>query len=210
MINFFEFTDKGFEIIDDTFLLYEPFKKIWSRDKTPNKTVVTEELKYIFFICDFRSRGIWQGYKGIDLIQYARTHTNLPEDWKEDKAIKDCMLIYLNENDFIKTKVFKSLIASLSTTNRAINTLDDKLDEIITKFENIDNHDDEEFDTANAIKAIQASVEAIIKYSTDIPKRLNELDAAMKQAQKEHSSKVEGRSGVIINDTMIPKKRKYT
>jgi hypothetical protein len=206
MIDFFEFTDKGLEIKDESFLIYEPYNRLWKRDKSLDKDVAKEELKYIFFLCDYRSRGIIQGYKGVDLILYARQHTKLPKDWEEDKVIRDCMLLYLNENDGIKTKVFKSLVNSLSTTNRAVITLDDRLDDIITRFENLSAEEDN-INVADAVKAIQAAVEAIIRYSTEVPKKLNDLDNAMRQAQKEQSQKHEGRSGIVISDTMLPKRR---
>ena len=201
MINFFELTDKGFDILDEGFVLYEPFNRLWKRDKTPTKDVATEELKYIYFLCDYRSRGIWQGYKGKDLISYAISHCDLPKDWEEDEVISDCIRLYIFESEGIKVKVLKSLMSSLSTTNKAIQTLDDKLDEIITNFSNAGF----EGNSADTIKMIHASVEAITKYATDIPKKLNELDGAIRSAHKEQVKKSEGRSGIQLTDSMNPK-----
>ena len=201
MTTYFELTPNGIEIVDDTFVIYAPYNELWKRDRTDSKVQAMEELKYIFLLCDYRSKGIQNGLKAKALVDYARLHTNLPTSWEEDNIVNECILLYLAENDGLKTKMYKSISRAFATSIKAINLLDDNLEDSIAKVSL--GTDPEQI--ANHTKAINAAVKALLDYATEIPKKLEDIDKAMLQAKRENKRKQTGRSGIQIKSSMLAK-----
>ena len=89
-------------------LALTPFKKIWNRDKSTNKSKAITELSYIYFMADPRS-----DYQYI-VDEEARKNSikegeGLPSDWEPDKAILEAMEFY---------KIFKPASALLLEDTR--------------------------------------------------------------------------------------------
>lgn len=79
-------------VISEEALLLKPFKQIWVRDKTKDKSKALQELAYIYFMCDPRS-----DYQYIiDPKERAKAVIEGEglKDWKPDKQIKEAMQFY--------------------------------------------------------------------------------------------------------------------
>jgi len=204
-MTYISLTEKGIEINQDIIFLFEEFETLWARDRTEDKRIAKEELKYIFILCDYRSPGLRRALSGIELQEYAKSVCNLPESWEEDEVINMAVLRYIRETDGVKRKMYKSLVLSLGTALYAVNTLDEKLQEMLQLFNNAETNEE----TNNLIRAVQSSVSSILTYGNEIPKKMEMLDKVMKQADREESKAPVGRAGIAIRKSMLPHAPKF-
>jgi len=83
----------------------KPFKKIWDRDKSKNKSRALLELSYVFFMEDFRS-----DYSDIldekERGAIVKKSLTFPKDWKEDKLVKDARDFYLERDKSVLALLF--------------------------------------------------------------------------------------------------------
>jgi uncharacterized protein YoxC len=80
-------------IISEEALLLKPFKDIWNRDKSKNKSTALQELGFIYFMEDPRSD--YQYIVDINERQKAIMEgEGLSDKWKPDKLIKEAMKFY--------------------------------------------------------------------------------------------------------------------
>lgn len=92
MIKLFKFESYNVTIEPEVLLL-APFKKLWDRDKSKDKSIAMQELAYIYFMGDPRS-----DYQYI-INEEERTKSikegqGMPAKWKPDKAVKDALAFY--------------------------------------------------------------------------------------------------------------------
>lgn len=92
MIKLFKFESYNVTIEPEVLLL-APFKKLWDRDKSKDKSIAMQELAYIYFMGDPRS-----DYQYI-IDEEERTKSikegqGMPAKWKPDKAVKDALAFY--------------------------------------------------------------------------------------------------------------------
>lgn len=92
MIKLFKFESYNVTIEPEVLLL-APFKKLWDRDKSKDKSMAMQELAYIYFMGDPRS-----DYQYI-IDEEERTKSikegqGMPTKWKPDKAVKDALAFY--------------------------------------------------------------------------------------------------------------------
>lgn len=93
----FDYADYRVVINPDS-LAIPPFREIWERDKTKEKHKATQELSYVYFICDFKSP--YNIYSEEDrIIRVLEDHIKDP-DWKPDPLVKVAMDKY---NEFQRT-----------------------------------------------------------------------------------------------------------
>lgn len=67
-------------------LLIEPFKTIWKRDKSENKSLATKEFTYIEFMSSKKKTNPYAGYD--DEVRHTKLMENMPKDWKMDKEVE--------------------------------------------------------------------------------------------------------------------------
>lgn len=88
------FKYEGYQLtISEEAMLLKPFKALWKRDKTRDKSVAMQELGYIYFMEDPRSD--YQIY--IDREERARQiriGEGIKDSWKPDAAVKEAMEFY--------------------------------------------------------------------------------------------------------------------
>lgn len=88
------FRYEGYQLtISEEAMLLKPFKALWKRDKTRDKSVAMQELGYIYFMEDPRSD--YQIY--IDREERARQirlGEGIKDSWKPDTAVKEAMEFY--------------------------------------------------------------------------------------------------------------------
>lgn len=88
------FTLKNYKVyISEEAYLLAPFKKIWDRDKTQNKTRALQELGLIYFVCDIRS-----DYQYVtdeeQRIKEVIQGEGMPSNYTPDKDVRDAMDFY--------------------------------------------------------------------------------------------------------------------
>jgi hypothetical protein len=88
------FKYEGYNItISEEALLLTPFKKIWDRDTSEDKSMATMELGFIYFFCDPRSD--YQYLTDEDeRIKAIKEGEGFNKKWKPDKLIKEGIEFY--------------------------------------------------------------------------------------------------------------------
>ena len=82
------FKYEGYEVrVAPEALTLKPFRKLWQRDKSKDKSNVIQELSFIYFYCDPRS-----DYQYIidddDRMKAVKEGEGLPDSWKPDKDVE--------------------------------------------------------------------------------------------------------------------------
>ena len=158
--------------IDPELLVLAPFKKIWTRDKSKDKSRALQELAYIYFMEDPRSD--YQLY--IDKEQRSRQikeGEGLPEKWEPDSVVTEAL------EYFSKFKPTAALL--LEDTRVAIDKLRKLLKEIDL------NAVDDKGKPIYTLNTVTATIR-------QIPSLVKELDEAERALAKEiaTSDKVRG------------------
>lgn len=74
-------------------LMLRPFKNLWTRDKSKDKSKAQDELAFLYFYCDPRSE-----YQYIvddaDRMEAVRKGVGFPDNWKPDKQMLEAIDFY--------------------------------------------------------------------------------------------------------------------
>lgn len=164
MIKLFKY--EGYKLtVEPEALLLKPFKKLWERDKSENKTKALEELGFIYFFCDPRS-----DYQYLidqeERMQAIIDGEGLSKNWKPDKHVLAAMEFYDS---------FKSTAALLLEDTRAAIG---KLREMLLKMDLM-----EKDDKGKPVYAINTFASAIKM----IPGLVKDLDEAERALNKEYA-----------------------
>ena len=167
----FRYEGYKLHISEEAFVL-KPFKEIWNRDKSKNKDKASQELGYIYFMCDPRS-----DYQYIvdeeDRAKAIKEGEGIDSKWKPDNKVIMAMEFY---------KTFKPVSALLLEDTRVA------VDKLRQLLRNIDLTEVD--DKGKPIYTLN-TVTATIK---QIPSLVKDLDEAEKAIAKEimESDKVRG------------------
>ena len=159
MIRLFKY--ENFEVvIDPEAILLVPFKKIYDRDRTKNKTKAMSELGFIYYFCDPRSD--YQYITNSSLrLEKIKLELGIPSSWKPDKLLEDAMEFYNS---------FKPVTAGLlEDTRDLVNRFRQELKDI--DFKERDKNDR----PINTLKSIAETIKQIPGLVTD----LNKAEAAL-------------------------------
>lgn len=145
-------------IIDPEAILLVPFKKLYDRDRTKNKTKATMELAYIYYFCDPRSdyQYITSPTKRLEEIKKG---LGIPKDWTPDKFVNEAMDYYNS---------FKPISAGLLEDTK----------NLVTKFRKSLN--DMDFNATDDKGKPINTLNTIAKTIAEIPNLIVELDKAEK------------------------------
>lgn len=178
------FKYEGYKItIEPEALLLRPFKKIWDRDKSPDKDKAMMELGFIYFFCDPRSD--YQYIVDEDIRkQTIREGEGLPKNWEPDKLVSEAITFY---NSF---KTPAALL--LEDTRVAV----DKLRQLLRKI-NLEDVDDK----GRPVYTLN-TITSTIK---QIPSLVKDLDEAERTLAKEiaQSDKVRGAAEKSMYEDLI-------
>ena len=158
--------------IEPELLTLAPFKKIWTRDKSKDKSKALQELGYIYFMYDIRSD--YQIY--IDEEKRSREikiGEGMPENWEPDDTVKEAATYFSK---------FKPAAALLLEDTRVA------VDKLRTLLRNINLNDVD--DKGRPIYTLN-TITSTIK---QIPSLVKDLDEAERALAKEiaQSDKVRG------------------
>lgn len=163
MIKLFEFKDYQVSISEEALLL-KPFAKLWTRDRSYNKSIALAELGYVYFMCDPRSdymAVIDEAERSRDII----AAEGLPEGWSPDDKVKEAMKFYLS---------FRTSSARiLDTTRKAL----DKIREYLA---DIDLHELD--DKGRPVYQVN-TIASTIKIIPSLLKDLNEIERMVRSEE---------------------------
>lgn len=165
MIKLFKY--EGYTVtIEPEALMLLPFKSLWSRDKSKDKSKAKQELAVVYFMEDPRSdyQYIMDKESRLDSIIKGE---GLPDNWKPDKEVKRAMEFYSS---------FKPASAGLLEDIKIF------IDKFRKKIRDIDLDELE-------IKELK-NIEDIIK---EIPKIVKDLDEAERSLAKDIASSTKAR-----------------
>ena len=158
--------------IEPELLTLAPFKKIWTRDKSKDKSKALQELGYIYFMYDIRSD--YQIY--IDEERRSREikiGEGMPENWEPDDTVKEAATYFSK---------FKPAAALLLEDTRVA------VDKLRTLLRNINlNEVDDKGRPIYTLNTITSTIK-------QIPSLVKDLDEAERALAKEiaQSDKVRG------------------
>ena len=168
-------------VISEEAMMLKPFKKLWDRDTSPDKSNALNELAFVYFYTDPRS-----DYQYItipeDRLKAIKEGEGLPENWQPDKDV-------LKAVDFYDS--FKPMSALLLDDSRKmINKLRDYIN-------NIDFN--EKDDKGKPIYTMN-TITSTIKQIPELTKTLNEAERMVNQEMLE-AAKARGSVELTILDT---------
>jgi len=156
------FVYEGYEVkVSAEALALQPFKRLWDRDKSKDKSKAMQEFAYIYFFCDPRSD--YQYLVDDKARHEAVLHgEGLPEKWKPDAEVKAAM-------EFYKSFVPASALL-LQDTRTLVDKLRAKLREL--DFDDVD------------VKALN-TLTSVVKQIPSLVKMLSEAERAVTDQMQE-------------------------
>lgn len=176
------FKRDGYEIkVEPEALLLKPFKKIWNRDRSKDKSRAMQELGFIYFVCDPRSD--YQYLVDLDTrMESVKQGEGLPNDWTPDQTVKEAMEFYSS---------FKPTSALLLEDTRVAV---DKLRE------HLKNMDFNEVDDKGKPKYTLNTITSTIKQIPELIKGLDEAEKAVTSDIREMSKARGNHEKAIMED----------
>jgi len=204
MDDYFELTDKGLIIRDDTIMLVPCFNEVYKRDISSIKEQAFKELHYIFQMSDIRSSSLKKGLKGKELIKDAIKSVKLPADYKADNTVANCIKYYRDDRSNIVVTSYMNLLTAFGTANQTIEFLDDVLRAKISSIKDSAKDDETSMLDSDTIKLITSSIRELLTLGTEVPKKIQELKGIKERALSDNKSGGVGRGDVLITDSMNP------
>lgn len=157
----FKFESYNLTISDEAYLL-QPFKAIWKRDKTRDKSVALQELGYIYFMEDPRSD--YQIY--IDRIErdkQIRIGEGIKDSWKPDKVVQEAMEFYssFKSDSALLLEDMRAMVTKLRAQLKDVDL--DKKDDKGKPLYNIDSYSKIITDLARLTKIIDETEKAVAR-----------------------------------------------
>lgn len=170
MIKLFKLENFEVKISEEAYCL-KPFKKIWDRDKTKNKTKAQQELAFIYFFIDPRSD--YQTIIDEDIRkQEIMAGLGLKEDWKIDKDLQEAIDFY---NSFKPT-----ICLALDDARMSLEKVRNKLREVdLSRFKI-----KEVSDYIKANKDVNSAIELFIEMERKVNKEITETSRMRGSAEK--------------------------
>ena len=149
-------------------LLIEPFKTIWSRDKTKNKQVALEEFTFIEFMSSMKKSNPFRQYRESEKADKIKDKIITIKDWIADELIIEGI------------KYIKTLQREASTTYSYYLSVKKAAEEMQDFFNNVDINE-RNFKTGNPIYKPRDITSAL----NDTEKTLTNIKALEKKVEEE-------------------------
>lgn len=179
-MNMFQLT-KDYKVIPNPeVLLLSPFKVIYDRDKSKDKTIATEEIAYIWFFIDYKSdfRVILDDDERT--AEILKTLTNLSKNWKPDKVILEAIKFYQKMNYSIKLQLLDNCISGINKLSTYIKDI---------------NFDDVDMNPKTGEIKPKHDIKKFVDTMKQIPDILEALDKTMEAVKSEKDAESDLRGG---------------
>ena len=112
----------------ETTLLITPFKRLWVRDSTEHKEIVSKEFAYIYFYCSYADDNPYKGYVDDEKRSMKIVEGIFPDDssWTPDMMVNDGIAQFreFQYNASPSLAYFESTRNALDTLRKYWETLD--------------------------------------------------------------------------------------
>jgi len=154
-------------------LLLKPFRILWDRDKSKNKSLAAAELSAIYFYADYKSdfSDIMEEEEKLKLIK--SYIVGMPENWQPDEVFNKAV-------EFYKERSCTQSIKLLESTRRTVSK--------ITTY--LDNVDLNEVDKQGKLKFNVKQILDTISDAGDLPTALNKLEQQVKKELMEKKENI--------------------
>lgn len=115
-------------IIAPECLVIEPFKSIWEKDKSKDKTYAFNVIKYTWYFASFKSPFFQHG--NADRSKLILDHIIKDDKFKVTKEVEDCIELYLKINTTPSMKLFKAVQESIGKMEEFFKTAEYNEDSI--------------------------------------------------------------------------------
>jgi len=198
MNDYFELTENGFIIKDDTIFLVESYNEVYKRDPSQDKAMAYKELHFIFQCGNIKSTSRKKGLKGNKLHADAKKAARLPETWTADIEVEACIEYWIADRSDVVIQSYSNILETLATANEAVELLGGLLRNTIAKMK----ENEEDTISSDSIRVVTSSVAELLKMSTDIPKKIQDLDGIKDRALSSNKTSSKGRGGIELTDGM--------
>lgn len=176
-------------------------RQILARDKGSKgdsdgrkKAFALKELGAVYWIADFRSPGRMQGYEEQELIEDAIKNYDLPATWKPDLVVTNLIKTYeYNNKGGVAAETLSETVATLRFMNNTVKEIRRKIKRTLEK---PDVSEDE-------LKNLITLQREIFNLSTDIPKKIKEIQEAIETLRVTEAEFEVARGGVKVTSSMI-------
>lgn len=114
MDNLFELDAKGSVTIAPEALVFLPFKKLWSRDKSKGKGKAAGELGYVWYMCNrsIKKNPYYARFMDNEDGKSKSIAEDLFDDkWKPDKLVEEC-ITFFNRNNYKESEDTRDALIS--------------------------------------------------------------------------------------------------
>lgn len=105
-------------------LLLKPFKALWDRDKSKEKTFAKDELAYVWYMEDVRSDFydiIDEDERRVEVLKFL---TELPSNYKPDKVAAEAAKHYAKLSEGMSVKILKDTMIMVNNLRKAMVEMD--------------------------------------------------------------------------------------
>jgi hypothetical protein len=164
---------------------------LYNRDKNTEKKYFKQELIYIWYICNFNSPGIRNGYNEARLKKEAVLFAKFQIDYRPDTLVNRAIKEYSEYCGGASVKYAQSLLTALNHSQEAINIISDRmsadLDEIKQLVKSADPED--KLRARTNMKGVLSDIEEIQRLSNSAPKAVENVKKALEVALDDLSKK---------------------
>lgn len=122
MNNIFEMKDYKLSIAPEAYSLL-PFKTIWDRDKSKDKSVALQELAYIWFMWSYKSDFMSESDDDTRHAQVVNACITI-KNWKPDKDIQVACDFFKSKQETVVTKYVRDAIAGANRLGDYLRNVD--------------------------------------------------------------------------------------
>lgn len=105
-------------------LLIAPFREIWDLDQSEDKRVASDELAYVYFMCDDRSDHMYILDEQERHNVVVNSLENLDEDWIRPQYIERAMEYYKKYSETTSTRLLRSTRGIVERISGFLDTVD--------------------------------------------------------------------------------------
>jgi hypothetical protein len=153
------------------------------------------ELRYVWFMFNFNSPGIRQGYNDNALHNEGVHFAGLDDQWKPDDAVQSAIAECKKFYGGVSTSYARTLLQTLQGSKQVIDVLKDSIMTDIEELKNCSTSEEDKVKRRALAKAAVADLKALMEIADTLPKAINTTEKAVEQALRdltEKTSKVWG------------------
>ena len=170
-------------VISEEAYLLIPFKRVWDRDRSKDKSLALAEMGYIYFMEDFKS-----DFSDItdekEREEEVKRSVNLPSNWKEDKVVKEAREFYRKRSEEITPLLF------LRDVKIAIDRMREQFREV--DFLAVDKNDKPKYDIEKFAR--------VIEKSANLLEKLTKLENMVRKEVQSKKDKIGSKSKATFED----------